>query len=539
MKKSPAKKPKSKKQPSPPAPPAPDPLPGNEDPPEQKEPSARERRELHKKLVAERAAKRRDQHGLDLGKDLFFEAGANKHWLRHQGTFRDFSDKILKSHLIARYGVSPHEIIDDQPALDWHLYKASEDRIVEYAGPIPGYRIGQQTVSGMKVLVTTEAAGVFDSLVEPMDARLTFFRDFIEALLPSKQWEHWCVSMAVSLKSLRTALTGAPECRPAPFDIYVGDANCGKSLLQFWKTQLLGGRRHSPAKAMMEGEKFTAGLLAAEHWTFGDPPGSSKMSDRLLFADKSKEFVHEIDFMFRGMHKLGIPLPCFRRVDGSFNRMEEDLKKIYPMRQGITDKTNLYDCADGTEILKALFPAEQRTLQGVDLPATNAVDMSRVKARISQDVPYVRAWLLHTYGNVPVAYRQTKFASRYGFDPFQHPALLRQLAEYSTSHLFMSYVDELLFFLPDGEAPASNWKHGPVRDDVECTADELTKFLQQSKFKDQLKETARSTSTVGRNLGDYMEAFPDRISKVKFVNGGNQLWRITNPYRQQNGVTNA
>ena len=485
------------------------------------------------KALAESARKKRlaDNGGTP---ELFYERMTKKFWFKDDGEFEDYEPSMLKLHLVEA-GVSEYNSRNGIYDIDRCFLEAQQDRKVDYAGSLPGYRIGVHTVEGRKMLVTQEAKGVWDKLPDTDPVEPKFFTSLVGALLAEhKQWFHLFNSWAVDLRALRRndGVFEHHDFKPAPFTAIIGIANAGKSLLQSFRRAVLGGRRENPAKSMMEGEKFTAPLIKAEHWSFGDPPGFTDMRSRLLFADKTKEFCHERDFVFRGMNKEGFKVPCYRRVDGSFNDQEEDLLKLYPMRPGIQDKTNLYRCGSAVEVMKEFLG--QQTLPKVGVESVDGVDGSLVGQAIQREAPLIRHWLLKMFPSVPDSLKQTPYASRYGIDPFWHPGLLQELSQFSPERSFLGYVTELLFLVPEDQTPhsAERWSYGPTDAEfVTLKAVDLEKFLALSRYKDALKNFLRS---VGHVLGRCAANMPDQVSKLPLKHGEVQTWKIKNPYHPSN-----
>lgn len=477
---------------------------------------------------------------------LYYSRLSKDFWIRKPQGFRTYDKADLKNHLIAA-GCGQYPEGDGLSEIDRVFLDSQNEREMDYIGSLPGYRIGTHVIDGRRMLVTDEADAAIwsDPPKDPVqEHQVSFLIEFFSALLHDRMQDKYLMNaIAVWLRSIRrAALHGNSAFRPLPFMAIVGKAKHGKSTLQGILTRIFGGRADNPAKAMLEGEKFTAPLIRAEHWTFGDPPGTTQLPDRLFFGDKIKEFAHELYFVFRGMQKEGFKVPCFRWVDGSFNDHENDLRKFPPMRDGLTDKISLKRCSDARPFLKDWSEKHRRqqTLTGFD--SADGIDWPAVQSRINAEVPLFRHWLLQTFQTVPECWADM----RGGVAAFHHSGLLKELGELSPQANFLMHMDDVIF---KQESDASfndfewnrtrhdNWKEEAVSYPfIVCTALEMQKRLKACQLPRALEDRL---SLIGRDLGDLSSSHPHRISKATSATNrtgivkGIQLWKITNPFFNQ------
>src|SRR6185312_9990006 len=124
--------------------------------------------------------------------------------------------------------------------IDYPFYVAQNERMIDFAGPIGGRRTGMFADSaGRKFLVTDEANGVWEPLIK--GAAPHFFAEFIQELLPGEQAVYFCYWLAESVRSMR-----AGDFSPGQACFFAGERGCGKSLLHYFITEILGGRAANP-----------------------------------------------------------------------------------------------------------------------------------------------------------------------------------------------------------------------------------------------------------------------------------------------------
>ena len=449
--------------------------------------------------------------------EVWYDELAKEHVIKLDGVYKVRSETHIEADMRA-LGLSDVWKIDGQKEVAWPCWNARRNKCVDYAGPLPGYRIGLHEFYGRKVLVTKQAAGLFDKIdLKAKHEQPAFFIELIKALLPEfSQWERLCYRLATKLRAFQ-----GMELKPAPFVLFVGKAGFCKSLIQDFITEIFGGRDENPKKGMLEKETFTAPLIRAEHWKFGDPQGGTDMKARLEFAARIKEYCHEIDFVFRGMHKEGFKVPCNRLVTGSENDDEADLQKYPPMRDGLADKIELYRCADARGVLHKFI--RQEALPGFE--AVDGVDRKAVRAAMLREAPLVRAWLLQNFPTVPADMADP----RIGVKAWHHPELLKEMSELTPDTEYLHYVFQVLFRKrSDGDSWCVDWRQGPTNaHDIECGATELEEHLSKSAFAPQLKHQLRATARI---LGRLAVQRPDAVKKLKPRAGNFQPWAIFNPY---------
>lgn len=475
-----------------------------------KEPSKKYSREEKRQFAQKKSAERLKKNGGENAVELFYDRHNREFLIMHGGSFEPYPEAKIKL-LLVRHGIDPYATHSTGvPAIDWPFLDAMDNRKVDYAGSIPGWRKGFHTdPAGRKILITEEAQGVFEPIeklkVDPGDL---FIPNFIFELLGPEQADHYCYTMNVALRSLRRG-----DFRPAPFTWIVGKANCGKSLLQFISKMLLGGRSQNPSNQLFKKANFNGQLAKGEYWMFGDPDTTTDMRTRLATGENLKTMFHEEEFTFHAKNREEFTASCFRRGSGSINDQQEHIQIIPPMISGVSDKNTLYRCNMAVYSLARFIQDDQKTLEGFDADVSGA-DRIAIKNAVLKEVPQVRAWLLSHYNNIPKKWRD----SRYGVAAYHHKELFMELAQLSPEARFLEYVDEVLFGEGAGHADSQY---------IRKRAKEIESVMRESKFLHQVKDMLHKT---GPYFGRLAQSHPNRISKDGFDANGTQLWKITNPF---------
>lgn len=391
--------------------------------------------------------------------------------------------------------------------IDWPIWNAMNNHQVDFTGSLAGHRKGIfKDGAGRSFLVTEEASGVFDAMpkkiVEP-----EFFCAFLLELLPGEQWRRFCYWLAVALTSLR-----AGDYRPGQILVLAGPPACGKSLLQYIITEVLGGRASNPFKYMMEKTQFNKDLCGAEHWMIEDPPTSIDIRTRREFGCNLKNCAFTRDFPVHPKGRDIVPLPLFRRVSISVNRETENLAVIPPLEEGIDDKLTLLSCE---RVVKAFerFPADQDGNRS----------RTEIWAKVMEEIPMIRAWLLNAFKRIPAGWRDERCLVGH----WHHPDLEAELRSLAPEHRMLQLLDHA-FFQPDPEA-----KTAAERAPVPIT-DKKAFDLEQElavKMPAQVGSLSRMANWLGTYLGKLLKAGNTRISKR--VKDGTTLWTIKPPVRNE------
>jgi hypothetical protein len=331
-----------------------------------------------------------------------------------------------------------------------------------------------------------------------------FFSQFIDELLPEGQSDFFCYWLSIALKSM---ILG--DFRPGQFVVLAGERQCGKSLLQYIITEILGGRAANPFEYLIGEEKFNADMIGAEHWLIEDPRGSIDMRTRRDFGARLKEATVNRDIRVRAMNKDGVLLRLFRRITISVNLELEYLSVLPPFDPSISDKGFLFLCAP----VKAAF---DRFRENGDK------SQDKTWAHILTEVPIIRAWLLRNFPakNIPPAFRDDRF----GIVAWHHPHLIAELTSMSHEARLLELIDEMAF--PKRVAHGKLAEYTLIEGLRELPASEIqTRLLVHNRFESE--KILKYPGACGSHLGKLAKTNPERVSKK--VNTGKTFWTINPP----------
>lgn len=398
--------------------------------------------------------------------------------------------------------------------LDWVLWNAQCQRQICFAGPLAGHKKGLFSLgSGQKVLVTEQAAGVWDDLPKKFPLP-KFFCAFIEELLPEGQAEVFCHWLAIALRSLRRG-----DFRPGQVSVLAGPVQCGKSLLQDMVTQIFGGREANPMRYMMEETPFNEDLLGAEHWKIEEPKTSTDIRTRVAFGNSIKECFTNRDFSGHPKGGKAQSHRIFRRGTISINDDSELLIVLPPLNGSIDDKMHLFKCARVTKAFNA-FRGEDGTPALLPEEVSNGeLDQAELWAHVLTEIPLIRAWLLKSFTRVPKEMRDDRF----GVAAYHNPELKQLLVSFAPEIRLLELIDEILFADVQRGEPLVAW---------EGKAIVLEDKLRKSTFAFEAEKSLRHMGRLGSYLGKLLKSEPKRVSKRTLE--GHALWTI-HPPSQTNG----
>lgn len=432
--------------------------------------------------------------------EIFFDARDSSYWFRLNGRYVALGKSDLMMHLRAM-GLRERIFFDGQREIDWPLWKAQVERLVDYAGPLAGHKTGIFTDgSGKKYLITDEARGVFQPAKKEKSVDLPdpkFWIEFINELLPGNQCDFFCHWLAVALRSL-----AANDFTPGQVCVFAGERQCGKSLLQYIITEILGGRPGAPFAYMIGETNFNRDFCGAEHWMIEDPRGSKAMQERIHFGARLKEGTVNRYYTIHAKNKDGIYLPLLRRITISINMELEYLSVLPPMDHSIADKISLFLCS---AVQKAFLPFRDKK--------TSELSREKIWTRVTEEMPAIRAWLLKHYraSYIPTNFRDDRFV----VSAFHHPELLHSLSSLSHENRLLELIDDLYF--SDSET---------IQVPVEKKTGELQNaLLEKNRFESE--KVLRYPGACGSHLGKLARSMPERIT-MRRVNGY-ALWTINPP----------
>jgi hypothetical protein len=418
----------------------------------------------------------------------------------------------------------------DFKEIDWPINHAFKHNKVHYAGSMAGWRMGVMKRGPKRYLVTDECnpeiwepkekdyavvdgkIKILKKLPEPK-----WFLKFVAELLPDytgtepygEQGALFLFWLGVALESLILR-----SFVPGQLVVMAGDSGCGKSLMQAFITEVLGGRESNPFKFLKEG-KFTGGLNGAEHWPIADPDSTTDMKTRRVIGTKLKQCLvnGEFEVELKGKDALGLKLQ--RRLSLTVNKEPENLAVVPPMDKSMLDKVFLFSCG----------------------AANVGSDRLWLENKIAEEAPMIRNWLLRFYceAKIPPALRDRcgvensadpNAIGRMKIAAWQHPELMEILSGLSLEAKLKDMIDQGVF--KPGET---------ALDAFSGMAKELEAKLRAcNQFSDtQLDKIFPWPSQCGTLLDRLHRDFPERFIKVKAANqnGGKTIWRILPPSNEE------
>jgi len=429
---------------------------------------------------------------------VYFDARDSSYWFEIAKRFVKLGTRDLRLHLRAA-GLRDDIYIQTGKGslreIDFPMYDAQLNRIVDYAGALAGHRIGNhKNSSGNVFLVTQEAAGIWEDLPK-RSAKPDFFFQFIEELLPGDQWLMFCHWLRVALVSFR-----AGDFKPGQVYVFAGPSECGKSLLQSIITEIFGGRQANPFAYMM-GEKFNYELAGAEHWRIEDPASTTDIRARRFFGAKLKEATVNSEIAINQKGKDALLLAIARRVTISVNDEPENLSIMPPQDDSIRDKIILNKCA---RVEKSFDPFKD---------ADGNLNRLALWKKVQSEIPLIRAWLVNRLPKLPPEMQNLRF----GIKGWCHPDLDRELSSLSPETRLLSLLDSVLW-VDQGDKDVTFF---------EGKAMDLEKQLNASEFGFEAQKLLRYNGACGTYLSRLEKQHPDRISKR--LKDGHSLWKIKSP----------
>lgn len=434
---------------------------------------------------------------------VFFDIRDGSYLYRLNGRFAKLSESQLRRQFRA-LGLRDDKFFEHVSELEWPFLEAERSRMVDYSGPIAGHRAGLlKESSGLKYLITDEAAGVFDDLPKQI-LKPELFIAFVTELLPGDQalyFFHW---LTIALRSLR-----AGTFRRGQAVILCGPHRCGKSLLQYLITEVLGGRASDPYGFFMGSTTFNRHLVGSEHWCMEDPSSKVDLPTRREFGDRVKAAVANRDITIHAKNKdASLSIRALKRVTLSINNGVEHLMACFPIDEAMEDKAFLFKCAPAVETLARFRVNEQKGLLTEE--SEGEFNESLCWKSFMGEIAMVRAWLLKTFHTVPLSLRDDRFGIRYHHDR-EIKALLSSV---QPEVRLLTLCDAVLWEKDNTLAP---WTGKAIELDAE---------LRGSKFGFEADKVLRQWSS-GHYLGRLSRSHPERVQRT--VRNGYTYWIITAP----------
>jgi hypothetical protein len=376
-------------------------------------------------------------------------------------------------------------------SIDNAIVSIQHNRNVQYVGGLAGFARGSVIINGVRVLVTHSP-----NLIVPTPGKWPVLRAVIDGQLNDRhfQSDRFHGLMKLWIQSLEACLrTGKPSYGQTL--ILAGPRACGKSLLQDIITLLLGGRQAKSYRYMAGETPFNRDLFSAEHQRIEDDQPFKDYKSRAKMGDAMKNVSATISGSCHGKNREAISLNRFWRLTVSVNDSPDNLEILPPFDDSLLDKIILLHC----------------TKKPMPMPAGTDDEKEAFMGTLKQELPAYVHWLKHDF-SIPAHMVDN---SRYGIGAFFHPHIMALLNDMTPETRLLAIVDLVVWFNSDS---GDTW---------EGTAEELTKQLMESGYKDEARSIIPREAGCGRLLGRLADLPNPRVTRKPTRDSRN--WIIAKP----------
>jgi hypothetical protein len=422
----------------------------------------------------------------------------------------------------AYYDIARKEFLLQNTASRWHSYDSSQFKLqlrargfstkpqeglvspaeavmlsiqnradVHYAGPLAGRKSGFYQENGIRMLVTTSP--------EIRIAKLCGWDDIntvICNVIASDQ-EPWAEQQWIVfngwLKLAREALK-LGKFQPGQALAFAGEVNSGKSLLQAFITETLGGRAAKAAMFLQGRTDFNSDLFGAEHLILEDEAASTSHHARSALAACIKGIAVNKVHQCHGKRRDIVNLSPWWRLSISLNNLPERMMILPQLSDDVFDKITL---------LRAIP-------NPMPYPTETADDKAAFWQILMDQLPGYLFWL-ETQFQIPPEWKTPRF----GIKEFHHPELVQALDELNPACVLLELVDQLAPW----DAVTKVWNG---------TSTELRQLLLEN---DRTRRDATRlldwTNACGQFLGDLAKIRAERVESVRTSYA--RSWRVFAP----------
>ncbi len=237
----------------------------------------------------------------------------------------------------------------------------------------------------------------------------------------------------------------------------------------------------------------------------------------MLLADELKRLIATESHSLHPKYCDAFTLFPWWRVTLSINDNVDRLKALPSLTSDFGDKILLLLC----ESLPMPMPT--------DTPEERRAFREAIAAELPAFVAFLMAW------EIPAECRQTRHASRFGYDHFHHPRLTAALFEQSPESSLLYILDNFgaLYSMTDLVFKAAGGQGSGTDDDTwgwassELLREHLCDEAQSGRFAAQARKIFSFAGAAGTYLSKLADKFPARFTS-KHTNKGN-LWLLRAP----------
>ena len=416
---------------------------------------------------------------------VWFMSQNDKFYLQNDGEHYTPYNKANLRLILRNWGIRSRAIDDEVTSpIDSFMSDCLLSKIVDYAGPLAGYKQGCYQFNERRILVTNNP-----HIIEA-DSNVGFpmIRNIIDQLFNQPDCDQRPFIQGW-LKIVRECLINSNPI-PGHALVLAGPRNAGKNLIQDLATKIMGGRMARPYRYMIGKSEFNSNLFQAEHLMIADESPFYDLQSRRIFGSKIKDFCVNSTQNCHGKHKEALTLNPLWRLSISVNEEPENLVMLPPLEDSIEDKILLL------KVSKAQMPMESNSPQ----------KQKNFWNALCAELP----GFVHFLDNYEI---QEKYKdSRFGLKAFQHPDLVEVLKEMSHEIRLLELID--IIVVPDH----SIWKG---------TKEELeTALLEDRTYKRQVERLLYYPNALQTYLRRLAKARPNQVRNVK-GHGGKRSWEIS------------
>jgi hypothetical protein len=284
---------------------------------------------------------------------------------------------------------------DTEECIQW----IQDNNAVGLVAPLSGYTKDTMVELGDERALITGGP----QIALPVKGEWKFIHQIIDGLLGGHPEQ---VDSFLGWLSIAALAQQAGEIMPGQIAIFIGPADCGKSLCQLLIDEVLGGRSTDPYTFMTKNQ-FNKDLFCAEHLKMEDKAPKIDEASRANFGAMLKQLAVNQTHRFEGKGQDAIGgLKPFWRVSISMNDEPKTLLMLPSMDASMLDKILLFKARPAT------IPFADGTLEG----------RAKLQKAIKGEMPAFMHYLLHEH-----KISEERRSKRFGVTHFHHPELVARL----------------------------------------------------------------------------------------------------------------
>jgi hypothetical protein len=457
----------------------------------------------------------------------FYDSGSRAFFLKNSaGEWVSLSETAFRRELKQR---GKREKGFPLSEIDQIIRETEQDKRVDFAGQLAGYRRGLHRIGGKRCLITSELA-----VIDPKPGEWRTISALIEGLFVGEEPKAGGDGGTVIIDQ-RAHFYGWLQ---HAFDLYIrgkiasglalciaGEPDCGKSRLAMLLTWIFGGAVSKPYDFFIGRDNFNKDAFESVIQLVDDENADTRLDARLKFAAQIKKVVANDFVKQRGMHRDGVNFSVLWRLLVLVNLEANRLMVLPPLDSDIRDKLLVlkgyrrrkpdYEVTLDTPATQACWP--------MPMPTRTSVEQEMFRDQLRSELPAFLWWLLNEY-KMPSHVAGGRFCVRH----WAHPQILHRLGQFSphvrcwqlieaSGVIFREYCEGT------GDTPA-DWLPRP---EWRGTVMDLHKALvgDRSQLTQHERKSVPEPSWLGQRLEACRENFGDEVCSQRREGGtGRRIW---------------